>query len=36
MARHVEDYNEWAPRNGRPVLSLVGVAERDYSREWPA
>jgi hypothetical protein len=34
MARHVLDYNEWAARNRRPELSMAGVAERDYSREW--
>lgn len=36
MARHVADYNEWAARNDRPQLSLVGVAERSYAQEWPA
>jgi hypothetical protein len=36
MARHVADYNEWAARNRRPALSLVGIAERSYEREWSA
>lgn len=35
MARHVLDHNEWAARNGRPQLPLVGVEpERSYAGEW--
>jgi hypothetical protein len=34
MARHVEEYNTWAERHGRPLHPLVGVVDRDYSREW--
>ena len=37
MARHVEDYNEWAAINARPPLSLVGVNHaRSYENEWPS
>jgi hypothetical protein len=36
MARHVAEYNEWAPSHGRPSLSLVGVRDRDYTHEWTA
>jgi hypothetical protein len=35
MAIHVAGYNEWAAANGQQPLSLVGVAERDYTHEWP-
>ena len=34
MARHVTEYNEWAARQGKPLHPLVGIVERDYSREW--
>jgi hypothetical protein len=34
MARHVADYNEWAARHGRPVLSLAGVVEADPMAYW--
>lgn len=36
MARHVEDYNEWAAARALPLLSLTGVAERSYANEWPS
>lgn len=36
MARHVEDFNEWAARRGLPLLSMVGVAPRDPASYWPA
>jgi hypothetical protein len=36
MARHVADYNEWAALRGFPLLSLIGIAARDYANEWPS
>ena len=35
MARHVNDYNEWADRNAHPPLTLTGVdLTRSYEAEW--
>lgn len=34
MARHVIAYNAWAAARERPLLTLAGVAPRDYSMEW--
>jgi len=36
MARHVEDYNEWARRNGEPELPLNGLRPAlDHTDYWP-
>jgi len=36
MARHVEDYNEWAGRNGEPELPLNGLRPAlDHTTYWP-
>jgi hypothetical protein len=34
MAVHVDGYNEWAAPRGLPLLPLVGIVDRDYSKEW--
>src|SRR5712691_3372734 len=34
MARHIRGYNVWALLNDRPLIPLVKVVEKDYSKEW--
>ncbi len=34
MARHIRGYNVWALLNDRPLIPLLKVVEKDYSREW--
>jgi hypothetical protein len=37
MAKHVNDYNEWAALNERQSLTMAGVdLDRSYTSEWAA